>query len=291
MGTAGSVVAAIALAVLQSTTDAAVGGLAVFGSGDDQPTGAAAGAAVQKAADDGAGTPATPVSVTSTWPVARGCDGATEVAAPPGIGAVTDFVSTGDVRGEVVEAGGGSWQLGHLTISIAVPAGGQPVTVVDLKPHVDRRDLSAPAWILSPQGGCGGSTQREFVLDLDEPSLRDAGVVDDGGDPTATVGLRSEPLGPEFSVDPGDSALLQVETVSCRHNYQWSLDLTLLVAGELDPRVQTLGPFLSFGSANATQYVVGQQGTNGKVDVFSTETIDGAGPRGCSPYVPTAVTD
>src|SRR6202008_4977054 len=100
-----SAVAAIALSV--------AGGIYALSMGHDSSPSAPAWSspAVNSGPD--------PLKVTMSWPLLRGCDGATAVAMLPGNGDIVSYQNASDQRTEVVKSpGGGSWRQGHLILSL-----------------------------------------------------------------------------------------------------------------------------------------------------------------------------
>jgi hypothetical protein len=176
-----------------------------------------------------------------TWPTMRGCDGATAVGMPVDGPDIANFSTENpDLRAAVSKAGGGAWQVGHLSIEMSA-AGDKRVSIVNLRPKIE--ELAADTgWTYTPQGGCGDSFVRSFDLDLDRRTIVDKGI--QGADAAQDgISPRAEPLGPSFTVTQDERAMVVVHTRACNANYKWLLDVQYVVDGAT--HFKRLGPFIS----------------------------------------------
>jgi hypothetical protein len=115
------------------------------------------------------------------------------------MGKIQDFHAVTDIRQTLTASGAGSWTRGMLYLDLSAP-GGQEVEIINIQPHIERRDLAPPAWIYRPDDGCGPyDSDRIFNFDLDKPSFVDKGLFDNGdsGRPPSPD-MPTEPLGPGF---------------------------------------------------------------------------------------------
>ncbi|MFD3399858.1 hypothetical protein ACFWUU_04225 [Kribbella sp. NPDC058693] len=192
--------------------------------------------------------------VTQNWPTLRGCDPATSVAMVPGKLAFNSVYAkktpTSDFRVAVANGdGGGSWKLGHLYMLMA-STDSTPVTIQDIKQNIATEHLPPPAWVYVPSGDCGSDYSRVFRFDLDNNTFVDRGLV---GSPEAGEERPppSNPLGPSFTVTDREPALVEVDVVSCKENYSWTLDITFTRNSKQETR--TIGPYRSMGKAVNTE--------------------------------------
>jgi hypothetical protein len=198
---------------------------------------------------------------------------------PPGMGDIGDFHATTDIRGKLTSSGAGSWTRGTLYLDLSA-VGGKTVEIVNIQPHIDRRDLAPPAWIYVPDDGCGPyNSDRIFNFNLDVPEFADKGlyVSDAGGPPEAD--MPAAPLGPDFTVTSSRHARVRVNAASCRGNYEWSLDVQYVRPGGSDIEHVDVGPFQSYGVANNTTLYRGYQGPTGSVQVDHKSTLTGRDPE------------
>jgi len=203
---------------------------------------------------------------------------------PPGGGRIQDFHATTDVRPSIVSSGSNadSWAVGSLYMDLST-AGSAPIEIVDVKPHVLRRDLGAPAWIYQPFPGCGPiPPDRIFKFNLDKPSWTDEGVNTNGpmGPPASDVPTAA--LGPNFVIEPNTHARIRVSTLACHGNYEWNLDIVYAKPGATDFEHYVVGPFASYGLANNTTLYEGRPDDNGVVQVDRQSVISGSPKYFCS---------
>ena len=231
--------------------------------------------------DSNASTPkaqgAPPLAIASEYPWTSGCPGYGMVAMPPGAGRIGDFHAATDIRASMVASnpGAGSWAVGALYMDLS-PTGTRPVEVVDIKPHILRRDLGSPAWIYQPSAGCGPILpDRIFLFNLDQPKWTDTGVdMNTGGGPPQSD-TPTSPLGPNFTIAPGTHARVRVKSVSCHGNYEWNLDVVYAVPGSSALQHLVVGPFNSYGLANNTTLYEGVVDKSGVVSVLRQHVISG----------------
>jgi hypothetical protein len=215
------------------------------------------------------------LAVVPLWPYVTGCPDFGEVAMPPGLGGINDFHALTDIRKTVISAGAGSWGRGMLYLDLSAKAG-TSVEVMSIQPHIDRRDLAPPAWIYSPDDGCGPPPpDRIFNFDLDEPKFVDKGVYENEASGDAPLDAARMPLGPNFVLSGSQHARIRINASSCRGNYEWNLDVQYVVTGDSEVRDVVVGPFQSYGIANNTTVYEGHQGDDGHINVDSTSTITG----------------
>jgi hypothetical protein len=162
----------------------------------------------------------------------------------------------GHERERMIDAGGGVWSGGFLYLDLTA----QPhksLRILNLRPLIDKVRLPPPTSVYSPGGGCGGPTDRHFALNLDTPSLTDEGIeVPDDGAPVP--GMRSEPIGPEFTVSTDQPATLRFDVTGCKANYQWRLEITYSVDGDPKKHTYVSGPYRTMGFADNTKmYTLG----------------------------------
>lgn len=194
-------------------------------------------------------SPSEPLIVYETWPLSRGCDGGTSIAMPAGGPDIGSFTLDGFERQRMINAGGGSWRAGSLYLDFSTRAG-TSVRILNLRPLIDPERPPATDWVYSPGGGCGGPTGRRFSLSLDRPSLIDAGVPEgDLGEEGPDV--RTEPIGPTFTVTDDTPATLRFDVRGCKANYQWRIEVTYAVAGEPSTRTYTTKPYRTLGVARS----------------------------------------
>jgi hypothetical protein len=224
------------------------------------------------------------LGVASEYPWTTGCPGNGMVAMPPGGGRIEDFHAVTDLRPSIVNSGSsaGSWAVGSLYMDLS-SAGPAPIEIVDVKPHILRRDLGSPAWIYQPSSGCGPiPPDRIFRFDLDRPKWTDEGVNKNGpmGPPSSDVPTAA--LGPSFVIQPDTHARIRVSTLACHGNYEWNLDIVYAVPGATDFGHDIVGPFDSYGLANNTTLYQGQPDDNGVVKVGRQSVISGSPKFFCS---------
>lgn len=197
---------------------------------------------------------------------------------PPGRGRIDDFHATIDISATLVDSGAGSWQHGVLYLTLST-TGNKPVEIVNIQPHIVRRDLAAPAWIYIPDEGCGPyDSDRVFNFDLDTPRFVDKGLfVGEAGLPPTTKMPRA-PLGASFKVSSSQNGLIRVNASSCQGNYEWSLDIQYVVAGSDRVEHKVVGPFQSYGVGNNTIVYYGAQDATGSIEVHRTEKLTGVKP-------------
>ncbi|MEV6641080.1 hypothetical protein [Amycolatopsis sp. NPDC051371] len=193
-----------------------------------------------------------PLQVAESWPLSRGCDGGTQIAMINGGPGVKAFsTAAGDERQQMISAGAGVWGSGMLYLDLTAPPQ-KSMRILNLRPLIDTVRLPPPTWIYSPEGGCGGPTDRSFDLDLDKPSLKDKGAPDES-DTADVTKLRREPIGPAFTVSPDQPATLRFDVTGCRANYQWNLEVTYSVDGDQAKHTYVAGPFRTMGFADKTK--------------------------------------
>jgi hypothetical protein len=171
---------------------------------------------------------------------------------------ITSFpVGAADVRQQMTARGGGAWIKGNLYLFLS-PAVRQSIDILDLVPQISPPSHSKPDWIYYPEGGCGGSADRIFDLDLDHATLTDRGVNQgsDGSPMSDSQGnVPTEPLGSTFTVDPTNHVIVKIQALSCRANYSWRLEIKYALHGSATVQTASVGPFLSIGeTGNAPVY-------------------------------------
>jgi hypothetical protein len=218
------------------------------------------------------------IAVAKAWPYVSGCPSVGAVAMPPGMGSISDFHAPTDIRGRLTSSGAGSWTRGTLYLDLSA-ASDQTVEIINIQPHIDRRDLAPPAWIYVPDDGCGPyNSDRIFNFNLDAPTFTDKGlfVSDSGREPQAD--MPAAPLGPGFTVTSSQHARVRVNATSCHANYEWSLDVQYVAPGGSTIEHYNVGPFQSYGVANNTTVYTGNQGPTGSVHVDKETTLTGSDP-------------
>ncbi|WP_406817905.1 hypothetical protein [Mycobacterium sp. M23085] len=156
-------------------------------------------------------------------------------------------------------------------------AKGKRLEIVDLKPHIQRRDLAPPAWVYIQQSGCGPAPgDRRFLLNLDKPLLTDAGI-------ESTINHRSTAptadLGTSFVVDDHNDSQIRLDTLSCRGNYQWTIEVRYVDADSGEVKSYEIGPITSYGRADNTVRYVGDPGPDGIIRVKDQSIITGGDPK------------
>ena len=190
------------------------------------------------------------LAVSTVWPMSNGCANQ-RVAMPVGKAASTTFTPGSDTVEKLIGDGGGVWESGLLAIDLSV-APGKSVAIQRIVPHIDRRDLAAPAWIYSPSFGCGpNSPDRHIVWKLDSAfdDFRDEGVASGAANPKNGPAPTAA-FGPDFVLSGDDHARLRVDTYACRGNYQWRLDIEYTETGRSGVQIFPVGPYFSFGLAS-----------------------------------------
>ena len=168
-----------------------------------------------------------------------------------------------------------SWHYGRLYISLSAPTDSEAVAIHDIKPRILSADLPSPAWVFDPLSGCGsGYVYRTFEWNLDDASFEDTGV-STGEALDVAEGTIKEPLGELFVVEPGQFALMQVQTTSCQGNYEWTMDLVYQAAGAEQMTTTVLGPFRSYGVAGEAEVYTSNGEVNGKADLVPA--LEGSG--------------
>jgi hypothetical protein len=134
-----------------------------------------------------------------------------------------------------------------LDVDLSV-ASGKPIEIINIQPHIERRDLGSPAWIYSPDDGCGSAaSDRIFDFDLDAPTFKDVGAYVNPAAPPTSTDMPKEPLGPSFIVGGSHHARIRVDAHSCHGNYEWNLDVQYAPAGSKAIQHKIIGPFQSLG--------------------------------------------
>ena len=215
--------------------------------------------------------------VASAWPYVSGCPATGDVAMPSGMGSIDDFHATTDIRDLLTGSGAGSWNRGAMYLDLS-GSGSDSIEIVNIQPHILRRDLGSPAWIYQPDDGCGPyDSNRVFTFDLDKPDWTDVGpFIGAGVAPPSD--MPKAPLGPSFTVSKSQHARILIDTSSCHGNYEWNLDIQYLPSGSSTIRHDVIGPFDSYGVADNTTVYQGHQDDNGKVQVDQTSTLTGSDP-------------
>jgi hypothetical protein len=236
----------------------------------------AAGGSTQSAAE-AADTPR-PLAVAPAWPYISGCPAVGQVAMPPGMGKIETFHAVTDIRPTLASSGAGSWTRGVLYLDLSA-TGAQAVEIINIQPHIDRRDLAPPAWIYSPNDGCGPrNSERDFVFNLDAPHFSDVGAtVNDAAGPPPTD-MPTAALGPDFTLSGTRHARIRVNVSSCHGNYEWNLDVQYVRAGSSKIEHYLVGPFQSFGVANNTTVYQGYQDKTGSIHIDNASTLTGSDP-------------
>ena len=219
--------------------------------------------------------------VASAWPYVTGCPANGDVAMPSGMGGIDDFHATTDIRDVMTGSGAGSWNRGAMYLDLS---GNDAVSIdiVNIEPHILRRDLGSPAWIYQPDAGCGPyDSNRVFDFNLDKPDWTDLGPFTGPG-MAPPSDMPKAPLGPSFTVSRSRHARILVDTSSCHGNYEWNLDIQYLPSGSSTIRHDVIGPFDSYGVASNTTVYEGHQDDTGKVHVDQTSTLTGSDPSSSS---------
>jgi hypothetical protein len=281
------VIVALGAVVMLAVVVGLVGGAVLSGPSnpaeaqpqDSRSTTAAPGSEVTTTATTPTSTPAA-LGVATAWPFITGCGNLGKVAMPPGMGKIEDFHAVTDIRQKLTASGAGSWTRGMLYLDLSAPAN-QEVEIINIQPHIERRDLAPPAWIYQPDDGCGPSdSDRIFSFDLDKPSFVDKGLFDnsDTGHPPSTD-MPKEPLGPGFVLSHAKHARIRVNASSCHGNYEWNLDIQYATPGSSQIEHKTVGPFQSYGVANNTTLYSGYQDATGTVHVERQTKLTGSEPN------------
>jgi hypothetical protein len=220
--------------------------------------------------------PNSSLQLTTVWPWVSGCPSiGSAVAMPVGGGSIQDFHSPRDLTPTFIENGAGSWIQGSMYLHLQASSG-QRLEIIDIKPHIQRRDLAPPAWVYIEKSGCGPSPgDRRFVLNLDQPLLTDRGV-EQG--PLRKADAPTADLGTGFTVDDHHDTQIRLDTLSCHGNYQWTLEIRYTVTGTSGVQSAEIGPMTSYGRADNTIRYVGNQGPSGVVNVTDQQTITGGDP-------------
>lgn len=217
------------------------------------------------------------LAVASSWPYITGCPSLAQVAMPPGMGRIQDFHAVTDVRPTLAASGAGSWSRGMLYLDLST-VNGQSVHIQNILPHRTRLDLASPAWIYTPDDGCGPPlSNRAFSFDLDAPSFKDMGVAySNSSSPPAGVVPPTAPLGPGFIISGAEHALIEVDASSCHGNYEWNLDIQYVVTGSDKVEHYLEGPFQSYGVANNTDVYRGHQDPTGGIQIDDVSKSTGS---------------
>lgn len=220
--------------------------------------------------------PQSALQLATVWPWISGCPAyGSGIAMPVGGGALQDFHSAHDLGPTLAENGAGSWVQGSMYLHLQA-AKGKRLEIVDLKPHIQRRDLAPPAWVFIQQSGCGPYPgDRNFVLNLDQPLLTDKGV--EPG-PLHKTNAPTASLGTGFVVDNGNDTQIRLDASSCRGNYQWTLEIRYVDTGTGEIMSYEVGPLTSYGRADNTVQYVGNPGPDGVIKVAKQTTITGGDP-------------
>jgi hypothetical protein len=287
VGAGGPVIVAVGAVVMLAVVVGLIGGAVLSGPSnsiqarpaDTGPTTSTPGSVTTTTTTTSAPTPAV-LGIATAWPFITGCAASAEVAMPPGMGKIEDFHAVTDIRPTLVASGAGSWTRGLLYIDLSAPAD-KEVEIINIQPHIERRDLAPPAWIYRPDDGCGPSnSDRMFNFDLDKPSFVDDGLYDnsDAGHPPS-ADMPKEPLGPGFVLAHAKHARIRVNASSCHGNYEWNLDIQYATPGSNKIEHKTIGPFQSFGVANNTKLYSGYQDTTGSIHVEQETKLTGSEPN------------
>jgi hypothetical protein len=243
-----------------------------------------------RAEGDSQRSPTTPgdaahaLAASPAWPYVTGCASLAQVAMPPGRGRIQDFHAVTDIRPTLAASGAGSWTQGMLYLDLST-VDGQSIHIQNILPLRVRRDLASPAWIYSPDDGCGppSVSTRVFSYDLDAGSFKDEGLPysENGSVPPGMVSPTAQ-LGPGFVISGPDHALIEVAASSCRGNYEWNLDIQYVVTGTNTVEHYTAGPFQSYGVANNTAVYRGHQDVTGSIQIDDVSMLTGNDPLfGC----------
>jgi hypothetical protein len=248
-----------------------------------------------QSAPPAAGSPAVgALAVSKVWPFVMGCEGQ-RVAMPVGKGSIEDFHAGSDTVKDLIANGGGSWEYGQLAIDLSA-APSKSVAIQRIVPHIDRRDVAPPAWIYSPNFGCGpNSADRHIVWKLDSPQddFRDAGVASGAGGPSNGV-APTEQFGPDFVLSNNEHARIRVDTYACRGNYQWHLDIEYTETGRSGVQTVPVGPYWSYGLADNTMDYHAGWDSSGHSAITSQKVLTGAAAdvdsqRDCAPAVTSSI--
>lgn len=220
------------------------------------------------------------LAVSTSWPYITGCASLAQVAMPPGRGRIQDFHAVTDVRSTLAASGAGSWIKGMLYLDLST-VNGQSIHIQNILPFRVRRDLASPAWIYSPDDGCGPPlSSRVFGYDLDAGSFKDEGLpYSDSSSPPSGVVPPTAPLGPGFVISGSEHSLIEIDASSCRGNYEWNLDIQYVVTGTNTVEHYIAGPFQSYGAANNTTEYRGHQDTTGSIQIDDVSRLTGNDPQ------------
>lgn len=221
-----------------------------------------------------------------------------DLAMPPGRGDISSFHGTADqdLREVLLSAGAGAWQEGTLELALSA-ADGKSVAVRSVEPHIIRTDLPSPLWVEDTYAECGGSTARvrNFLLALDVPTMIDGGLAGAGASPDDSSSALDRideglaDLGPDFLLTGTTQGSINVKTVACSGNYEWTVDVAYAVAGDPHQYVVTVGPYKTYGRSENTSVYLGRAGSDGQfhlehttiknvwVDTFAIALEDGVG--------------
>lgn len=218
------------------------------------------------------------LAVSTIWPFVKGCEGS-RVGMPAGKGGIHDFHAGSDTVSDLVASGGGSWEYGQLAIDLSA-APSKSVAVLDIKAHVDRRDVAPPAWIYTPEFGCGpNSADRHFKFNLDatdpnSQAFTDAGVAPGAAGPSNGP-APTEPLGPAFVLSNNQHARIRVDALACSGNYQWRLEILYTETGHSGVLSYPIGTFISYGLGDNTIDYRASWDSSGDVAVSQQAVVNG----------------
>lgn len=222
-----------------------------------------------------------PLVISKQWAMQRGCRGTTDLAMPPGHGGIESFhAQDGKTFREVLlDHGAGAWKEGTLELTLSTN-GSEAVAIQRINPDRVRTDISAPRWIEDTFADCGGggAPTRTFDWLLDPPTLLDAGISNVGG---AVEGVEYLPdlltadLGPNFVVSQGTQGRIDIHSLACEGNYEWTVDVGYTVSGDPTPYVATVGPFRTYGLASSTTSYLVFVDSDGNPEIKSSTTIEG----------------
>jgi hypothetical protein len=220
--------------------------------------------------------PNSPLQLATVWPWITGCPAmGSAVAMPVGGGALQDFHSSHDLGPTLAASGAGSWVQGSMYLHLKA-ATGKRLEIVDLRPHIQRRDLAPPAWVYIEREGCGPYPgDRVFALNLDKPLLTDTGVEDSNH---IKAGAPTVELGTGFVVDDRDDIQIRLDSLACKGNYQWTIEVRYSDTDTGEIKSYEVGPVTSYGRADNTIRYEGSPGPDGVIQVKEQTTITGADP-------------
>ncbi len=188
------------------------------------------------------------------WPMFTDCDGARSTVAlegQPGPDKYLRKQRDPELRKKMIADGGAAWQLGIVTLVLTAPKG-EDIVVTGISPAIFSKKSQQGTWRYQPLGGCGGSDNRAYAVQLDatDPHLFE---VD-----TTSGEKKSNRFGPAFHVSSDDQVTIEIWASDCDALIEWGLAVTYSVGGDDDVRVahvrNSKDPYRSIGGAKIRTY-------------------------------------